>query len=442
MGIVVVVDDLGDAAVELLGELEIDELVGSMSVGLRAKNTSDAELRVREELSKHTNERDGTTLTVVTGGLSKVSFRGSLERVSSPVRESRSVPAGTGLIAVERDLGSIRRVLLEDLLESGSTSGGVDSRRDTDGQLDGSVRTQDVTSVVQIRDTFNSNDAKGGSPSAANDLILDRSNDGGGSLEEGHRLGHGISERRSAGLGLSDADGRDLNLELGNLDLSSVNVLNAIQKLTDDTEGRSSDSRTLTRVDTLAENVDTQNSGDETTEGGGEPHVLVVGATRVEADNKIGDLDAGGQLLNVEGQIRRSRFLAGLDQDQATSMGELLTVQVGDSGDRTKDGISIIGSSTTVELVSADDGLIRRKSLTPREHGGLLIQVTVHQDGAVNWKDDLGRSMPLDRDRTGVWFQLGNWSIRNIAILKIDWKIPNSNENLNVWVNSRRVPFK
>ena len=251
MGNVVIVEDLGDAAVELLGELKVDELVGTMSVGLRAENTSNAELRVGEEISEHADEGDGTSLSVVSSGVTEVSLRGSLEGVSGPVGQSGGVPSSTSLIALEGDLSAIGRVLLEDLLESISTLASIDSGRNTDRQLDGSVRTQNVTSVVQIRDTFNSNNAKSRSPGAAQDLISDRVDNGDGTIEEGNGLGDGISERSSASSGLLAADRGDLDRQLGDLHLSSVDVLNAVQKLTDDAEGRSGDSRTLSRVNLL-----------------------------------------------------------------------------------------------------------------------------------------------------------------------------------------------
>ena len=114
--------------------------------------------------------------------------------------------------------------------------------------------------------------------------------------------------------------------------------------------------------------------------------MIVVGATRVKADNEIGDLDAGSQKLDVVGQIGRTRLLRSLNKDQATSMGKLLLMKVRNGGDGAEDGISVVSTSATVELAILDDRLIRTKSLSPGEHGGLLIQVTIHQNGAVGRK--------------------------------------------------------
>ena len=57
----------GDAGGELLGVLEMEELVRSVGVGVRPEDAGDEELSAREALTQHAHEGDGAAASHMNG---------------------------------------------------------------------------------------------------------------------------------------------------------------------------------------------------------------------------------------------------------------------------------------------------------------------------------------------------------------------------------------
>lgn len=123
----------------------------------------------------------------------------------------------------------------------------------------------------------------------------------------------GAANNGRAGLGLTKAFLWDFAVELLGDDFTSILILQARENLTEDTEGRRDDARGVARVGALLDDLDLQNSSNQTTQGGGDPELVISTAARIKADDQVGNTNAGLEVLNVERQIGRAALLASLD---------------------------------------------------------------------------------------------------------------------------------
>jgi len=141
-----------------------------------------------------------------------------------------------------------------------------------------------------------------------------------------HLLVDGLPQNLGGVLGLGLDLLGDIDVE-GLVNLSGLDILNAVQKHAEDaegggnnaakwglfkmvngggqkaTKGKRESSRGMARVNTLIQDLDLDAGANHAPEGGGEPKLLVVTATAVQADNEAGVADVGLQLLDVEGEI-------------------------------------------------------------------------------------------------------------------------------------------
>ena len=100
-------------------------------------------------------------------------------------------------------------------------------------------------------------------------------------------------------------------------DLAGVLVLDPRQDLAGDAERRRHDTAGVAGVHALGEHAHAQLAGEQAAQRGRDPEVVVVGASRVEADHEARRADPIGQRLDVSGQVAAAALLAGLDQHDA-----------------------------------------------------------------------------------------------------------------------------
>ena len=132
-------------------------------------------------------------------------------------------------------------------------------------------------------------------------------------------------------------------------------------------------------VNTLLQNVDAQLASQVPAQRRGQPHLLVVASTGIQAHHQRRRANPFGQMVDVIRQIRTARFLAGFDHDHTTGVRHTLRLQRHQGSQRGEAGIAIIGATTAVKLVIAQYRLPRPQPLRPAFHLRLLVQMAIHQ---------------------------------------------------------------
>ena len=131
------------------------------------------------------------------------------------------------------------------------------------------------------------------------------------------------------------------------------------------------------------EHLDGQIAAGHAAQRGGQPHLVVVAAAGIEADDQRRLADALGEMIDVVRQIVAARFLAGLDHDHAARMRNLLRLQGHDRGQRAEDRIAVVGAAAPIQPVAFDDRLPRPEMLRPAGHFRLLVEMAVEQHAIV-----------------------------------------------------------
>jgi hypothetical protein len=102
-------------------------------------------------------------------------------------------------------------------------------------------------------------------------------------------------------------------------------------------------------VDALGQDLDLERAGDVAAQAGREPELVVVAGAAVEADDERDVAEPLAERLDVERQVGRAAFLAGLDQADAARPRDALQVERLDRGDRGVDRIAVVGAAAAVE---------------------------------------------------------------------------------------------
>mmetsp|Transcript_41787 Transcript_41787/g.63821 ORF Transcript_41787/g.63821 Transcript_41787/m.63821 type:complete len:305 (-) Transcript_41787:169-1083(-) len=200
-------------------------------------------------------------------------------------------------------------------------------------------------------------------------------------------------------LGLGLLPGRDGGLELGDENLTVGALLNFVKHFSDDSEGLGDDATGLTAVVAGLTAVDLKVNDCDASKRTGDPKVLVVEGTGVHAKHDIGDLDDVLGLGQEVEKLDGARFLFGLDGEDDSGHLDALKLAGLDGHHAGEGRVSIISTSSSVEVVSNDGGLVRRLVSIPALAVGLLVEMAVHKDVLV---DALGALHDVSDERHTV----------------------------------------
>ena len=143
------------------------------------------------------------------------------------------------------------------------------------------------------------------------------------------------------------------------------------------------DAARAARVHALGEDLDGEAGAGHAPQRGRGPEAVVVAAERVEADDEARRADALGQVVDVGGQVRAARLLAGLDHPDAAGVAAALGLHRLDGGEGGEHGVPVVGAATPVQAAVGQHRLPRAEPVAPGQHRWLLVEVAVEQDGVV-----------------------------------------------------------
>ena len=155
---------------------------------------------------------------------------------------------------------------------------------------------------------------------------------------------HAVAERLRRCARLLGAIGRDRRMQRVEEQLSGFCILDARKQFPGDAEAGSDDSARHTGVDALAQHLDAQHADQISAQRGGAPELLVIAALRIQAHDEGRFVDARRESVNIGGQIGASAFLAALDEDDATGVGDVLIGQCAQRKQRAEDRVAVVGA--------------------------------------------------------------------------------------------------
>jgi hypothetical protein len=108
--------------------------------------------------------------------------------------------------------------------------------------------------------------------------------------------------------------------------------------------------------------------------------LVVIESSWIKAEDIVGD--SNEFFFNVEqgNEFGAARLILGLKNESESRVLDTLKLGVLDSEHGREGEVSIVGTTSTLEIFSADDGLGGGKALSLVLHQGLLIKMTVIQE--------------------------------------------------------------
>ena len=358
---------------------QVEKLVRSVGVGLRAEHTGHHELRLRVALAEHRHERDRAADAHRAGGLPERVDRRGVHCGREPRRGRRGVPATRVLDlrhSRRRAVGHVGSQSFDHLARCGFRVGG---RGQAHGQLRGREGPQHVAGVHRQRRTGKAGHRQRGAPRLGQDHLA---------TILGHRVrrtGEGVLlrdvEQRGNPLRLLDALGGHVDLHLGHQHATRRLVFDARQQRSQDAE-RGRDHAARAGVHAFGQHVDAQVELHQPAQRRARPQSVVVSARRVEAHHQFDVTEPVRERLDVRGQIRAATFLRRLDEDDAARVALPAGAHGLDGGERGERGVAVVGAAASVETVTLDPWFPRAEAVVPPRHLRLLVEVAVEQHGS------------------------------------------------------------
>ena len=296
----------------------------------------------------------------------------------------RRVPAGLRLVELERHVGAVRGICLEQRFHAIRGWLGFEGRRQAEHQLRCGERAQRVAGVLHWRCAAEADDGQGRSPSVRQHEFSCRVfGVWAGDIGPREAVHVHVAEHLRDVHGLAARGVRNIHFE--SRDAPAARVLDTLDQLPEDAEAGRHDAARRARMNAFGEHPHRQRAGEDAAQRGREPEPVVVAAFRVQADHEVWFPDLFRQRLHVGWQVVAAALFAAFDQQGAAWMGKTLGLQRGDGGQRCEAGVAVVCAAASVEAAAADHRLPRAEARVPALELGLLVVVAVeeHVAGAV-----------------------------------------------------------
>jgi len=340
-------NDFNHTAQELLGEGDMQEFVGSVSIGLGSQDTSNDEFSLRISGSEEVDERNGATFTVVQSVFSEEMLRSSVDNLIEPLFTGRRVPATGTSSLKDGDFSTIRRVFSDSLLDEFNSLSGIKSRGKSHGDSERGFRSQDVTSSGsggKAIDTSNNNSRSPDSVQIAFEFRVINGLSSGNPREFANQL---FSDDTDDFFSFSVTVFRDDDLEVLN-DFTSFGVFKSSKELSKDSESIRDNTGSITRVNTFFNNLDLNIKSSHSSKSVGDPELIVVTATRVHTDKDGRSSDSAAELIEIVRKIDRATFFITFNEDNASGVSKTEFLDSLDGHNTVVDSITIISTTSTV----------------------------------------------------------------------------------------------
>ena len=113
------------------------------------------------------------------------------------------------------------------------------------------------------------------------------------------------------------------------------------------------------------------------------PQSVVGERARVETDHQLDLAEVVLQIVEVGLEVRAAALLAGLDQDDAAAVGDVVGLHRLDGEQRGEGGVAVVADAAREEAIVAANRLVRSEAVGPVAERRLLVEVSVEDGGAV-----------------------------------------------------------
>src|ERR1019366_2498034 len=175
-------------------------------------------------------------------------------------------------------------------------------------------------------------------------------------------------------LRLLDALGRDGAMQALGQQTAGLRILDPVEHLAQDAKARRHEPARIARVNAFAQDLDLERAADDAAQARRQPELVVVAGAAVEADDEADLAEPSLQGIDVERQVGRAAFLAGLDDADAARPGDTLPVERLDRGDRGIDRIAVVGTAAAVETAIFVARRPGAEAALPAIELGLLVE--------------------------------------------------------------------
>src|SRR5512141_1298411 len=98
---------------QVLRVLDVEELVRTVGIAVRAEDAGDQELRLRVALAEHGHEGNRAAFAERHRPFAEVRLRRALDRLLQPRRRGRRLPSAAALLRIERDARAVGGIAFE-----------------------------------------------------------------------------------------------------------------------------------------------------------------------------------------------------------------------------------------------------------------------------------------------------------------------------------------
>lgn len=291
----------------------MDHFVWSVRVGVWTQETEGNDLRLREHLLELAQEWDRAAHAVGSGWLAvPEGGTGILDCLIEPWGHFLHAPSGTGMAAVDSDLGTIWWVRCQSISHNLFSLLWVHGWRQSHRNSGTSRCSDDITGHGNRWKTISASDGHIWVPNIvqvhfANVFVVVL-----GSLNDSVFFAKLVSSQFGHELGLGFLPLWKFNVQ-GIDDFTSFGVIKSIEQLSQDSEGFWNDSTYFTTMVTINSNLNIDIQNANTSKRTGDPELLVIESSRVHAEASIWDTNGILSDFKESYEIWTSRFLLGLE---------------------------------------------------------------------------------------------------------------------------------
>ena len=230
-------------------------------------------------------------------------------------------------------------------------------------------------------------------------------------------LVHLFAQNGCRGFGLRQAVGRHFAVEAGRQHAACGAVLQPVEHLAHDAKARWHQARSITGVDALGQHFDFERAAGHAAQAGGQPELVVVAGTAVQANHQAYIAQAWTQCVYIGQQVIRAGLFARLDQTHDARVGCVLVFKRLHGGHAGVHRIAIVCTATPIELAVFIFGRPWAQVVAPAIELGLLVHVAVHQHSLGGLC--LGRWDVEKHHRRAPW-QMDDFQLQAFHLLRLD----------------------
>ena len=160
-------------------------------------------------------------------------------------------------------------------------------------------------------------------------------------------------------------------------------VFEPVQQVAQHPKTRRHQAAGVARMHTFSEHLNLERAAGHAAQAAGQPKLVVIAGTRVQANHQAHITQALAQQVNVGHQVIRAAFFTGFNQPHDARVRRVLGFECLNGGDGGVNGVAVVGTTAAIQLAVFVFRRPRPQVTAPAGEFRLLVQVAVHQHGLI-----------------------------------------------------------